>query len=219
MKTYLKSLFVGGVIAALAGTSLIAQVALEDFSNLTNKNNFVTFYGAWASNGSTEIGSATPISGITQGSDSYTIGAAGATNSDTAKLEIEFANPVSIAGYSYLALTAEALTTNAAPSVRVILLDDSFRAAYADFSASAFPNGGLTTSIQSLTFNSGFNVNQVSLVQITGNLPGGTSVFNFTFGDLTAVSSAAVPEPSTYAQIALGLGALGLIAYRRRKTA
>lgn len=40
-----------------------------------------------------------------------------------------------------------------------------------------------------------------------------------TYFQLTSVTSAAVPEPSTYAQIALGLGALGFIAYRRRKVA
>lgn len=33
------------------------------------------------------------------------------------------------------------------------------------------------------------------------------------------LSTAAVPEPSTYAQIALGIGALGFFAYRRRKAA
>lgn len=48
----------------------------------------------------------------------------------------------------------------------------------------------------------------------TLNAPGSNTYFS-----LSAISGAAVPEPSTYAQIALGLGALGFFAYHRRKAA
>ena len=48
----------------------------------------------------------------------------------------------------------------------------------------------------------------------TLNAPGSQIYFS-----LASVGAAAIPEPSTYAQIVLGLGALGFIAYRRRKVA
>lgn len=71
----------------------------------------------------------------------------------------------------------------------------------------------------------GFNQDNTWVAPSAGNTLS-YSLVTLSFGGSLAntvgsamLSTPAVPEPSTYAQFALGLGALGLIAYRRRKVA
>jgi autotransporter-associated beta strand protein len=62
----------------------------------------------------------------------------------------------------------------------------------------------------SSTFSSGADFTFANLAS------GVTGTFNLGTNDLTFTTTAAIPEPSTYAAI-LGIGALGFVIYRRRK--
>lgn len=200
-------------LSALVAAPLSAQITLQDFST-TEIPTLTYFYGTWAQNGSL-LGSATPILGMVQGSGVYSVTNAAATNSDSAGLQIYFPAPMILTGVEYLSLTAQALSSNTAQSFVVRLQDTNGATGFAAFNASAFPNGGYSTVIQPLTIGS-LNLGAVESIFITGNIDGGVRPFNFSFDTLAGLSaSQVIPEPSTYALIATGLGLVGF-AIRRR---
>lgn len=206
-------------IAALASTKLLGQVTtLEDFSN-TMRPSQTYFWGSFSSSGIVDDPLETPSAGISQGAGFFTIGGATNNNADTSKLEIFFDSaPLNLTGNTFLVLTAEALSTNAAPSLRVYLYDTLGRGASATFTAGTFVTGSFTTAVQALSITpSGFNYGAVESMVITGDVQNGTARFNFNFDNL-AVAASAIPEPSTYAAI-FGALALAFVAYRRRQKA
>lgn len=209
---------VSALLLAVLTTASHAQVVLQNFSAVVNANTF--FYGTWESTGDAG-GSVNPAGTFSQGSGVYTIDGAGVTNSDTSLIEFFNTSPVSIGTNGFLEITATRLSTNAtaASSFQVTLVDTGGKTAFSTFTTALFAVDTPTTVTSAITANSGFTATAIDSIQISGALPNGTARFSFTFDTLSAVASAAVPEPSTYAQIALGLGALGFIAYRRRKVA
>lgn len=193
----------------------IAQVTLLDFSN-TVQSGFTFFYGSFSNTGAPLPPTGVAAAGMTQNSGFYSFTGSTTNNSDTSALEIYLPSPVNLSGLGFLALTAETLSTNAAPSIRVFLFDSGGGSASAAFTATSFPTGNFTTAIQALNIAGPFNPASVESIIITGDTFGGTARFNFSFDHLAAVS--AIPEPSTYAAI-IGLLALGYVAYRRRQLA
>lgn len=204
------------LLLGLTAAAAHAQMVLEDFSN-TIRTNYTAFYGSWSSTGSTTIGSEVPIAGLTQGSGIFSIDSASATNSDTAKLEIYFANPLDLRGTTQLTLEAQALAGNAAPSLRVFLFDGNGFVGSAAFDLTQFPTGSFTSIAQLLTINSGASLAAVEGFVITGNIPGGSAAFRVALNTLMT-GAAAIPEPSTYAALA-GVLALGFVMHRRRRQA
>lgn len=208
----IRNLFIS-TAALVCATFSTAQVTLQDFSN-TVQPGFTFFYGSFSNTGVPLPPTGVPAAGMIQDTGFYSFTGATTTNSDTSLLEIYFSSPLNLTGLGFLALTAEALATNAAPSLRIFLYDTGGGSASANFSATNFPTGGFTTAIQALSILGPFNPAAVEAMVITGDTFGGTARFNFSFDNLAAVS--AIPEPSTYAAI-FGLLALGLVAYRRRR--
>ena len=191
-----------------------AQVVLQNFSNVVGTNTY--FYGTWEAS-SDAGGSTSPNTQFSQGSGVYSFtGTTTTIPTDDSASKVEFFNStaVSISGYSYLSISAQALATNAATSFRVFLVDTSGKTASASFATSSFVTGTYTTAYGSLTFASGFNSASVDSLIISGDQVGGTAQFNIAFDNISAVS--AIPEPSTYAAI-FGAVALTVGVIRGRK--
>lgn len=196
---------------SLGFVSVFGQVSVQTF-DATVQPGFTFFYGSFSTTNSSS-GAEDPVPGLIQNAEFYTIANPAVVNSSASKLEIFFPSSLNLTGNPYLALTAEALSSNTATSFVITLFNSGGQNAYAAFDATLFPTGQFSTSIQPLTVGSGFSFAAVESMIITGNVPGGISVFNFSFANLQAVS--AIPEPSTYVLIAMGLGFVGL-AIRRR---
>jgi hypothetical protein len=209
-------------LALLCAASAQAQISLQNFSSVVNPS-LTVFAGSWEATG---IGaSENPNSQFVQNyqavSGTYAItGTSGAglimpTNSADSYVDLYLPSPTSISGNPFLAVTAQTISTNLASGFTVFLYDTSGKTADAGFSTSSFPTGGYTTAYSTIAnIQSGFNYT-IEYIRITGNIPGGTSQFNVSFDNISAVS--AIPEPSTYAAI-LGAACLGFVIVRRQKS-
>lgn len=205
-------------IFLLLSLSAKSQVLLQDFSSVFDGGNYTFYYGTWEATGNT-AGSGNPNAQFVQGSGVYNITGTSSiipTDNSTSGIEFFNASPVNLNGNLYLSVTAQALAGNLASSFAVTLKDTGGNSAYAAFSLTGFPNGGYTTQTQILTPVGAFNSGSIDSLVISGNQLGGTATFNVSFDTITAVASAPVPEPATYAAI-FGMAALGLVAYRRRQ--
>jgi hypothetical protein len=197
--------------AFLLGFSLNAQIVLQDFTAVVD-NDLNYFYGTWEATGDTG-GTWLPNAGFVQGIGVYDISAANSTDNSTSKLEFFNNTPVSIGSNAFIAVTAQALTSNAATSFAVILADSLGRTASAAFDLSLFPTGSFSTQVVALTFGSGFDSSAIDSLILSGNQLGGLANFRVSFDQIAAVS--AIPEPATYA-IIIGLIALGFVVRHRR---
>jgi hypothetical protein len=211
MKTLTKLVI---AIASLCAASVHAQVVIQDFSNVFD-NNLNFFYGTWEATNNPG-GTLSPNANFIQGAGVYSItGAAGIIPTENAASQLEFfnASPTSIGANQYLAVTFQTLAGNAASSFTVTLKDTAGKTAFAAFSLGA-PAAPVTLT-QLLTFSGGFNSTAIDSVVLSGNNPIGSAVFSAAFDNISAVATAPIPEPTTYAAI-LGVASLGLAAYRRR---
>lgn len=206
----LRSIIALAVVVA-TGASTNAQISLSDFSNTTGPMTY--FFGTWEATGSLD-GTTNPNPQFFQGSDFYSINGAGVTNADTSFMEIYFDTPMNLTGNSFIGVRAEVLELNAAPSFKVYLRDTGGNVAFAGFEASSFLVGTFSKQVVELTTVGAFSLAAVESIFITGDIPGGTARFNFSFDSIVAQS--AIPEPSTYVAI-IGAMALGFVAYRRRQ--
>ena len=112
-------------------------------------------------------------------------------------------------------VTAQLAPTNLAPFIVLQLTDTTLATAVASISTSSFNTSGFTT-VNSGLFS--FPGGSFDFSQVTGwTFGGGTTginTLNITFDSL----SLAIPEPSTYALLALGLGVIALPILRRRRS-
>jgi hypothetical protein len=185
-----------------------AQVTLQNFSNVLDGNTFFT--GSWEATGDT-IGTANPNSQFSQGAGVYNIASSTATNSADSSI-VFFNSPLlSIGTNTQISVTAKLLSGNTATSFTVFLSNTNpSLSASVSFPTSLFNSGGYATATLSFFQTGGFNPNAIETVKITGNQIGGSSAFDISFDNISAV-----PEPSTYAAI-LGTATLGLAYLRRR---
>lgn len=204
-------------VFALVGGLAHGQVVLQNFSAVVGANTF--FYGTWTQGDA--FGDLLPNSQFVQNEGgTYDItGSNPIIPLNNADSYIEFFNSsaVSIGSNLQLSVTAQPLAGNTASSFVVSLIDSNGKIATSAFATGSFLPNLYTTQISALTLGSGFNPLSIDSMQISGNLPGGTDVFHFSF-DLISAVAAPVPEPSTYALLALGLGLVALPVLRRRRS-
>lgn len=123
--------------------------------------------------------------------------------------------------WNFIAITGQIDAGNATTSISVGFFDDNGDSQAFSVLTSSFQLGTPTTVYIPLVWST-VDPTLIAGWNIGGGAPSpGQNTFRMTFDNLalTLTSTPAVPEPSTYAQIALGLGALGFFAYRRRKVA
>lgn len=216
MKTNLRLLSL--LLAAAVSASAQTTVALQNFSSVVD-NNLTFFYGTWQQGGTT--GGYTPNSNFSQGPGYYNISGANALADADSFVEFFFSPNLAIGTNGYLAVTALTLPTNVATSFQVTLLDYNSNSAFAVFQTSSFA-GQMTTVVSAVTYNGAFDGSAVDSLRISGGIPSGvagsSAVLNLRLDNVSSLATSAIPEPSTYAALA-GLGALGLVLYRRRRTA
>lgn len=199
----MKKLFLALSLLTLGWCTNAQAQLITNFSS-TGTNPVLTsdLQGSWVGKG-------------TQGS-SFTITAAASDSAgSTNGLFTTLGTPVNIStNVSRLQLTgvlnSATPTTN---SFTISLFDSSLNEADYTFHWSSFA-GGPVSIVGTLGANSGFNGTVSSFLIVPGGAIGDVSTIGFTFDSLMAV---AVPEPSTYALMALGLGVVGFGAYRRQK--
>lgn len=210
MRHSLRSLVtLAGLFATLSGS---AQV-LNTFDAFESPN--TTFVGSWAANGDTTSGDTAPIATFSQDVGSYVFD--GGLNDDTSGVYYFFDTAMDVSGSSLLSISAQLLGGNTAATFQVTLFDNTGGSATAVFSTSDFVGSTFVTGTATLTTTTAFNATDVGSFVITGATLNGVDTLSLKIDELTA-SASAIPEPSTYAALA-GVGALGLAAWRRRRTA
>lgn len=202
----------------LMGVSLQAQVTLSDFSKTSLDGlAFKSFTGSWNDGVTDQVienstfMTVTSVSGGAPFGDGSVTLAAG--SSPTSFFDLSSFNT----GASF-SLTARSDINNKNDTFKVQLFKYSgvpIEVASAVFNSSSFSTSAFTTVSSSLIYKNAGLMNQIDYFTIVGNGDSTASSFvTFSFDNLS-IGTAAVPEPSTYALMGMGIVGL-LIAYRRR---
>ncbi len=191
------------VVLALASTASAQSHVVSEFDSLPTGENFFAG-GSWGqpdqfalSNGVLSI---TAVSG--------------GNPDDSGYFAYAGISPVDASQFLYVNVGAQIGAGNASSGFIVNFFDSQGSGALtATFSAADFNSATFTVAPAQLSAHpEGGIVSDITSFGIAGV---GTSVaFRFSF-DSIALSSSAIPEPSTYAAL-LALAALGFVAYRRR---
>jgi len=206
------------LLTAAVSASAQTAVMLQNFSAVVD-NNLNYFYGTWEHTG--QPGSNTPNANFSQGPGYYNISGTNALADADSFLEFFFSPNRNVGTNGFLSVTALTLPSNVATSFQVTLLDANSNSAFAVFQTSWF-TGQMTTVIRPVIYTGAFDGSIVDSLRISGGIPSGvpgaTAVLNLQLDEVSSVATSAIPEPSTYAALA-GLGAFGLVLYRRRRLA
>jgi len=140
----------------------------------------------------------------------YTPGTSSLSGTQGAAASLENSSPIALnlTGSSQVTITAN-ITTAPSLGFFFVLLDGGSEDVTATFSWNDFLGGATITS--SFSFNAAFDYTDV----VGWNLNGGGSA-----GPIAATltsATAVIPEPSTYALLALGLGSLVLLRMRSKR--
>lgn len=208
MKQQLRVLLLCGA-ALLCAHRAAAQVVLNDFSGFVVTDQ-TFFLGEWSTGDDV-----TALTTFTQNSGTYSIVAASSADSAGALyyFSSDQSTTLDLTGYDSLLLTGTVLSDSTATTVVISLLDLSGNTAYATLSLASLASVGWTSAAFNLS--SGFDLTSVVGFQITGGDAYASSIVSLTLDSLSAVSTTAVPEPSTYAAL-FGVAALGVVGWRRR---
>jgi len=199
------------ILAVVGCAPLLRAQLVNDFSNFADGNQ--SFLGTWAANGDPFFGDTSPIGSFSQGSGVYNF--TGGSDDISSGAEYFLASSIDLSASNALALTLKLLpaTDTETDAIAVTLYDQASNFAVATFQLSNFNGSTFTTSTVGWVSDGSFDSSHVAYYLISGlSAVGGNGV------DVSIDHLSAVPEPGTYAAIA-GVAALGLVAWRRRRTA
>ncbi len=202
MNTF-RTLFASAALLA-SSTAVVGQtLTLEDFGDGGNTTGSVIASTSW-------------VGQLSQGLTTLTVG--GTARSDSGWGAVNLTLP-DVSLYSYVGLTLQLQPDNAASTIAVTF-DDGSDFQTVTFLASAFSTSSFTTVYVPIIW--ALNTTTIEAWNIGGGIPppaNDTPAFRMIFDNLElSATGAPIPEPSTYAAI-FGVLALGLVAYRRRRSA
>lgn len=198
-----KLLLVFTFLSALIGSRAGAQIVLDDFTTGTQ-----TGEGSAVAGGSW-------VGQVTQNATTITV--AGTAHDDNGWGVTNLVSVLDLSLMNTVRITAQLDAGNTATSFNIQFFDTGLGGQAFSISSSAFVTGVMTTVNIPVTWLSGIDPTQIN----GWTIGGGNSIttgpdFRMTI-DQVALTTSAVPEPSTYAAI-VGALALGLGVWRRRAT-
>ncbi|MEM9445226.1 MAG: PEP-CTERM sorting domain-containing protein [Verrucomicrobiota bacterium] len=123
-----------------------------------------------------------------------------------------------LTGITDISINGLVANGNSMPDFQILLFDSADQVvATADFLTASFTDSFTSVTSDSFTLGSG-DLTDVKLIRFLGNGSFNTTFLNAEIDSITAVGVAVIPEPSTYALLALGAVAL-LIVRRKQKKA
>jgi len=203
----MKKLFVLFALATICPLAP-AQILISDFSNLSTQA-FSPFGQSW--NGGTPAADQ-----FVQNSGNVSITSVNGGNPDgqgNFNASLPGSESVNLTGMLTLQLTARVDSGNANTALTIVLEDGSFtEIGTATFLASSF-NSSFSTVNAPITLAGGGDITNATFWTLSGDNVVGDTV-RMSFDNLDAIL--AVPEPSSFAMLGLGLGFLGFCFYRRQ---
>jgi hypothetical protein len=187
-------------LAALKGTMLAQTYILDDFNNGSATSGHIDTLTSWNLN-TTLSGGILSVSGTAKDDNGWI-----------------FTSPTPIAtdftSFTYIWITGENLAGNLTPNLAMTFGDD-----IGAFQTFLIPTSSFTTSMTTVSFMMPAWTIDPTIIT-SWNIGGGattpgTVAFRFGFDNITMATTAAVPEPTTYAALA-GVFSLGFAAWRRR---
>jgi hypothetical protein len=188
--------------ASLALAAHATTLTLSDFESFTPS--YYGLSGSWSAN--------TALSGPT----SFTIADFGTgTPKNDGSFAVILGSTQNFSAYQFVNLAGSAFTGNATTSIAFSVEDLDGNSGLATFDLANFVSGSGTASLDGLF--SMVDATHIVSWGITTENQNGASNFAFTFDQVSLSSTSAIPEPSTYAALAGGLGLVCAIVIRRRR--
>ena len=200
----MKKLFFALVACAAVTFAHAQTIVVDNFDNGANLGGILTDQPVnWTAAGL-----------VTQNATTITVGGAALDVNGWGNQDVT----INATGMNFLLITAQVDSGNGASSLVVAFDDASGHTKLFPIATSAFAIGSFTTV--SIPINWGtFGFSNIIGWSIGGGTPTGLAPFHMTFDDLAFSAVTAVPEPSTYALMGLGLGVVGLSLRRRFRRA
>jgi len=197
-------LVICSIACSFQAASSQTLVTLSDFNSFSSQA--TTFEGSWR-------GGSPAANQYVQGSGFISITPVNSGNpqDDGDVFVDDSASPLNIGNLTQVAFTLRVDTGNADPNLKVTLYDGSLKTATANFTLSSLTVGSFTTLLSPLSFTPGFNKADVEAFQISGGQAVASNNTRVSFDNL-----AVVPEPSSYAMLAIGALTFGFAMRKRR---
>jgi hypothetical protein len=197
----IKAISLASVSCAFALNIASAQITISDFSAFAPSTSDATWLG----------GSPTAVSQFTQDVGFISITSVGGGNpTENGYFQVDTSSsPLNLTSQPNIRLNARFDAGNADTTITIAFADGDLNEAFAVFSG--FTSSFSAVEVARNSFSGSVSWNDIQSWTISGGAPAGSAAVRWSVDNL-----AAVPEPSTYALMALGGLVLFFIARRRK---